>query len=209
VLLTVGEVREGCVASALTLTYDIVDRWGAAAGVRSFAELESLAATTDADLLLAGESAVEHLLALPALNVRGDSVAVLATLVFVDDAGFPVADPATATGARIAFTAEGALLRANGVLVFRYTIDGLTVDGEVFSDYDGCALAGTLARVTARTFADAPGGGFGSVFTSGNVDLGVETPDGAVVGTAALAGRHALVALELSGLFSTAEITLH
>jgi hypothetical protein len=186
-----------------------VDRFGAAAGTRSLGELPGLAATSGCSLLLAAPGGVEHLLVCPALDVRGDTVLLTARIVFLagDDA---TPDPAAADRVRVAFDARGDALVADGVLEFSIDLlRGLVAEGDIHGTFDGCDLDGTFENVTVRTFADAPGGGFGSVFASGNIDLGVRVPGGRIVrGTAALAGRNALVALELDGRHTQADLIL-
>ena len=73
---------------------------------------------------------------------------------------------------------------------------------------DGCTVDATFDDVFANMIADLPGGS-GAVFTSGNVDLGLQLPDRSTVrGTAALIGRKALVALEVRGAHSQGEVAL-
>jgi len=204
-LLTAEEVREGCVASTLDVMGDVVDRIAPAAGVADLTDLIGLAAESGCNLV-PGE--LEHLLACPDLTVRGETVALTARLTYTAN-GIAVADLAEADGLEVEVDARGVTFETTGFLTLRR--DGaLRIEGElVTTTLDGCEVAGTLDRVTALTLADAPGAAFRALFTSGNVDLGVTIPGGqTVTGTAALIGRNAIVALEVSGVFSQAEITL-
>ncbi len=88
---------------------------------------------------------------------------------------------------------------------------GLSVTGTITTESpDGTVVLGTLERVFVRTVADLPGVGTGAVFTSGNVDLAVrDGEDVLATGTAALIGRRALVALDISGTRTSAELHLN
>ena len=63
--------------------------------------------------------------------------------------------------------------------------------------------------MTGQTVADLPDLAAGVLFTSGDVDLGAETPEGQPVsGSAGLVGRTALVVLDVDGVISQGEIAL-
>mgnify|MGYP006908256300 CR=1 FL=1 len=207
-LLTADEVREGCVASTLDLIQDVADRLAPLAGARTQDAFLAIAAEAGCAVALDAAGGGSTLFC-PDVVVRGEPTTLRAQVEFLR--GDEPADIATADRMRAFVEAEGLTFSASGTLTFRPDVEqGLVVDGGLDGLFlDGCALSGVLDRVTARTVADAAGSGFAALFTAGNIDFGVDVPGGAFArATAALAGRTALVALELAGVFSQSEIAL-
>jgi len=207
-LLTADEVREGCVASTLDLVQDVTDRLAPLAGTRSVDAFLSVAAEAGCSVAL-DATGTGFTVSCPDARVGGAPAVLLVQVTFLQ--GDLPSDPAGADRMSASVEAEGLAFSATGSLVFRPDAElGLVVDGDLDGTFlDGCVLTGVLDRVTARTIADATGGGFAALFQSGNIDFGVEVPGGAFArATAALAGRSALIALELGGVFSHAAIEL-
>jgi hypothetical protein len=124
--------------------------------------------------------------------------------------GEPVTLLIAADGDAITVEAHGSCV-AEATLTLEDDPDlGLLVSGTLRTDSpDGCIVEGTLDRVFVRTVADLPDKGFGAIFTSGNVDLGVrEGTEVLATGTAALFGRRALVGLAVHGAYSEGELAL-
>ena len=197
--LTADEVREGCVASTLDVMQGVLDLFAPAAALDSVDGLAVLAQEAGCTLILdaAGNT---HTVSCPGVMVRGEPVALMASVTFL-------------AGRRLVVfvRTEGGFLTTEADLELRVDPErGIVVDGFLRSESpDGCVVEGTLSNVAVRTIADLPGVGFGALFTSGSVELDVTHPGlGRMTGTAALAGRSALVALEVGGIFSQGEISL-
>ncbi|MHC4549475.1 MAG: hypothetical protein ACYTEZ_11940 [Planctomycetota bacterium] len=207
--LTAAEAREGCVASTLDVMQGVVDLFAPLTTADSLDDVVALAQDAGCALVV-DATGTDHTLSCPGVTVRGESVPLLATLTFL--AGdTPVADPADADRLVAFVETLGGLYRTEADLELRLDpLRGVVVDGFLWSESpDGCSVEGTLDNVAARPVADLPGVGIGVLFTSGNVELGVILPDRPpLTGTAALAGRRALVALEVDGIFSHGEIEL-
>ena len=141
-----------------------------------------------------------HTVSCQGVMVRGESVALMASVTFL------------AGGRLVVFVqTDGGFLATEADLELRVDPErGIVVDGFLRSESpDGCVVEGTLENVAVRTIADLPGVGFGALFTSGSVELDITQPGlDRMTGTAALAGRSALVALELGGIFWQGELSL-
>jgi hypothetical protein len=197
--LTADEVREGCVASTLDVMQGVLDLFAPAAAIDSLDGLAALAQEAGCNLII-DAAGTTHTVSCPGVMVRGEPVALMAAVTFHE-------------GGRLTVTVqtEGGLYTTEADLELRVDPErGVVVDGSLRSEApDGCLVQGTLDNVAVRTIADLPGVGFGALFTSGSVELDVSQPGlDRMTGTAALAGRSALVALEVGGVFTQGEITL-
>lgn len=197
--LAADEVREGCVASTLDVMQGVLDLFAPATAVDSVDGLALLAQEAGCTLIVdaLGDT---HTVSCPGVMVRGEPVALMASVTFLE-------------GARLAVSVQtdGGLYTTEAD--FELSVDlerGIVVTGSLRSESpDGCVVQATLDNVAVRTIADLPGVGFGALFTSGSVELDVTHPGlEAMTGIAALAGRSALVALEVGGIFSQGEILL-
>jgi hypothetical protein len=207
--LQTGEhLRESCVASALDLLQNVADMVSLAATAR---DLDALAAAADAAACsLWGPDEGSYTFFCAGLPVRGEPVDVLIELTYLDDLGFPTDDLSAAASVLLRIEAEGGLFQGGGVIHIAPDAElGLVFDGSIGTVYyDGCSATADLL-VTGQTVADLPDLAAGVLFTSGDVDLGAETPEGRPVsGSAGLVGRTAVVVLEVDGVISQGEIAL-
>lgn len=205
-LLIAQEMREGCVADNLGLMLGLVEYLSPLSTVRDMDDLVDRTSVTGCTLI-PGELI---LLECRGVVISDDVIDLHAELDYIAADGFPTSDPSQAVSLRITIDALGAGSHTEGMLVC--TPDpalGLVLEGGISTYFDGgCLVTTELDGVTAQFIADLPGGG-SLVFTSGSADLGVDD-DGVPLasGTAALVGRSALVALEVSGVYSQGEIDL-
>lgn len=196
--LTADEVREGCVASTLDVMQGVLDLFAPAAAVNDPDALAVLVQEAGCTLIV-DAAGTTYTVSCPGVNVRGEPVALMASVTLEE------------SGLAVTVETEGGLYTTEAD--FELTVDperGVVVDGFLRSEApDGCVVQATLDNVAVRTIADLPGVGFGALFTSGSVELSVDHPGlDRMTGTAALAGRSALVALEVGGIFSQGEIAL-
>ncbi|MHC4973694.1 MAG: hypothetical protein ACYTG3_15320 [Planctomycetota bacterium] len=197
--LTADEVREGCVASTLDVMQGVLDLFAPAAAVNDPDALAVLVQEAGCTLIMDAVGTT-YTVSCPGVSVRGEPVALMASVTVAEDGRLVVT-----------VQTEGGLYTTEADLELRVDPErGVVVDGSLRSEApDGCVVRGTLDNVAVRTIADLPGVGFGALFTSGSVELDVIWPGlDPMTGTAALAGRSALVALEVDGIFSQGEITL-
>lgn len=197
--LTADEVREGCVASTLDVMQGVLDLFAPAAAVDGPDALALLVQEAGCTLIL-DAAGTTYTVSCPGVIVRGEPLALMASVSLEEDGRLLVK-----------VETEGGLYTTEADLELSVDPErGVVVDGFLRSEApDGCLLQGTLDNVAVRTIADLPGVGFGALFTSGSVELDVSGPGLArMTGTAALAGRSALVALEVGGIFSQGEIAL-
>ncbi len=197
--LTADEVREGCVASTLDVMQGVLDLFAPATTVASVDDLAVLVQEAGCSRSL-DAAGTTYTVSCPGVMVRGESVALMASVTFL-------------AGERLVVSVqtEGGLVTTEAELELSFDPErGIVVDGTLRSESaDGCVVEGALSNVAVRTIADLPGVGFGALFTSGSVELDVTHPGlDRMTGTAALAGRRALVALEVGGIFSQGEISL-
>ncbi|MHC4493232.1 MAG: hypothetical protein ACYTDU_16595 [Planctomycetota bacterium] len=198
-LLTADEVREGCVASTLDVMQGVLDLFAPATAVDSPDGLAALAQEAGCTLIV-DAAGTTHTVSCPGVMVRGESVALTASVTFL-----------AVERLVVSVQTEGGFFTTEADLELSVDPErGIVVDGFLRSESpDGCVVEGTLSNVAVRTIADLPGVGFGALFTSGSVELDVTHPGlDRMTGTAALAGRSALVALEVAGIFSHGEISL-
>ncbi|MHC4136074.1 MAG: hypothetical protein ACYS0K_13925 [Planctomycetota bacterium] len=198
-LLTADEVREGCVASTLDVMQGVLDLFAPATAVDSPDGLAALAQEAGCTLIV-DAAGTTHTVSCPGVMVRGESVALTASVTFL-----------AVERLVVSVQTEGGFFATEADLELSVDLErGIVVDGFLRSESpDGCVVEGTLSSVAVRTIADLPGVGFGALFTSGSVELDVTHPGlDRMTGTAALAGRSALVALEVAGIFSHGEISL-
>ena len=197
--LAADEVREGCVASTLDVMQGVLDLFAPATTAGGVDGLAVLAQETGCTLI-ADAAGDTHTVSCPGVTVRGEPVALMASVTFLQ-------------GARLVVTVQTEGGRYTTEAEFELSVEperGIVVDGFLRSEsLDGCVVEGTLVSVAVRTIADLPGVGFGALFLSGSVELDVTHPGvQRMTGTAALAGRSALVALEVGGIFSQGELSL-
>lgn len=207
--LQTGErLRESCVASALDLLQNVADMVSLAVTAR---DIDALAAAADtAACTMYGPDEGSYTFFCADLPVRGEPVDVLIELTYLDDLGFPTDQLADATSVLVRIEAEGGLFQGGGLIHISPDPDlGLVFDGTIGTTYyDGCSATADL-QVTGQTVADLPDLAAGVLFTSGDVDLGAETPEGQEVsGSAGLVGRTAVIALDVDGVISQGEIVL-
>lgn len=197
--LTADEVREGCVASTLDVMQGALDLFAPAANVDDPDALALLVQEAGCTLIL-DASGTTYTVSCPGVIVRGEPVALTASVTLAGDGRLAVT----------VLTDGGPYATEVDLELFVDAERGVVVDGFLRSEtLEGYVVQGTLDNVAVRTIADLPGVGFGALFTSGSVELAVSRP-GLVkmTGTAALAGRSALVALEVGGVFTQGEVSL-
>lgn len=197
--LAADEMREGCVASTLDVLQGVLDLFAPATTVDSLDDLAVLAQEAGCTLIVDAAGST-HTVSCPGVMVRGEPVALMASVTLLEGPALLVS-----------VETDGGPYATEADLEFGVDPErGIVVDGSLRSESpDGCVVEGTLDNVAVRTIADLPGVGFGALFVSGSIEL-VVTPPGAerMTGTAALAGRSALVVLEVGGRYWQGELAL-
>ncbi|MHC4958759.1 MAG: hypothetical protein ACYTGN_10325 [Planctomycetota bacterium] len=200
--LLAEEMREGCVAANLSHMLGIAERLAPLCEVRSVEELVARAGP-DCQLHLA----VPFNMDCGDVLVADERMFVHASLLYVAANGELVGNPGDAAHMKLQFEAVGDDFTTEGLVECRSDPSaGLVLTGTVTTRFaNGCEVVSDFGDVTAQRLADQDGEHL--VYTSGSVDIEVTDATGAH-GSAALIGRRAVVALDVSGTVTHGEVLL-
>jgi hypothetical protein len=199
------EMRQGCVAANLDVMLALADRFAPLCEARDLDELVALATDEFSSITLGDD---QHHLECEGLPIGNDIVDLTAELEYLGANGEIGVAPEESVALRVRIAAVGLVTETFGEITCRPDpAEGLVLNGSIATTFlGGCRVSVDLIEVTAMRLADGP---TGLVVTAGSIDITVDE-EGVVVatGSAAIAGRTALIALEVDGFYSQGEILI-